>query len=133
MKQTRSLLPNGFVKLPLVFLLTAALGNVCSGAVFTVINTDDTGVGSLRQAILDANALAGADTINFNIPGGGGVRTITPQSTLPTITSPVTIDGYTQPGAAANTLAVGDNAVLLIELNGTSATGNGLTISAGLS
>ena len=97
-----------------------------------MINTGDDGAGSLRQAILDANAAAGADTINFNIPGGG-VQTITPQSTLPTITSPVTIDGYTQPGAAANTLADGNNAVLLIELNGTSATGNGLISTAGTS
>jgi len=44
-----------------------------------------------------------------------------PTSALPTITDPVTIDGYTQPGANANTLTDGDNAVLLIELNGTNA------------
>src|SRR5215471_6308886 len=35
---------------------------------FVVTNTNDSGAGSLRQAILDANANAGADTINFNIP-----------------------------------------------------------------
>jgi len=35
---------------------------------FTVINTTDSGAGSLRQAILDANAHAGADTISFAIP-----------------------------------------------------------------
>ena len=40
----------------------------------------------------------GADTIRFNIPGGG-LKTIRPASALPTITEPVTIDGYTQPGA----------------------------------
>ncbi len=34
---------------------------------FTVTNTNDAGAGSLRQAILDANALAGSDTIQFNI------------------------------------------------------------------
>ncbi len=39
-----------------------------SGAVFTVTNTNNSGAGSLRQAILDANAFAGADTIVFNIP-----------------------------------------------------------------
>jgi len=93
---------------------------------FTVTNTNDTGTGSLRQAITDANNHAGLDTVAFNIPGSG-VHTITPASTLPSITDPVIIDGYTQPGASANTLATGDNAVLLIELN-TAATGFGLNI-----
>ena len=36
-------------------------------ATYTVTNTDDSGAGSLRQAILDANGNAGADTIDFNI------------------------------------------------------------------
>ena len=49
------------------------------------------------------------------------MQTISPLTALPTITDPVIIDGYTQPGASANTLAVGDNAVLLIELNGANA------------
>ncbi len=34
----------------------------------TVTNTNDAGIGSLRQAIIDANALGGANTITFNIP-----------------------------------------------------------------
>jgi len=34
-------------------------------ATFSVTNTNDSGAGSLRQAILDGNAAAGADTINF--------------------------------------------------------------------
>ena len=34
-------------------------------ATFTVINTGDNGVGSLRQAIIDANTAAGGDTIRF--------------------------------------------------------------------
>ena len=59
--------------------------------------------------------------------------TISPLSELPTITDPVVIDGYTQPGASPNTLAVGDNAVLLIDLSGASAGigVDGLVISAG--
>jgi hypothetical protein len=36
------------------------------------------------------------DTIDFNIPGAG-VHTIL-EDTLPTVTKPVTIDGYSQPG-----------------------------------
>ena len=111
------------------FLLGAHL--TAHAAILIVTNTTDSDAGSLRQAILDSNASAGVlDTITFNIPGTG-VRTIIPLTALPTITDPVTIDGYTQPGASANTLAVGDNAVLLIELNGTSAGSSGLTITGG--
>src|SRR5262249_24621069 len=52
---------------------------------FTVTNRDDSGTGSLRQAILDSNAALGAtNTIDFDIPGGG-VQTIAPLSPLPAI------------------------------------------------
>lgn len=93
-----------------------AMHVAAQAAPFTVTNTGDSGSGSLRQAILDANANAGSDTINFNIPGGG-IKTITPAGALPEITEGVTIDGYSQPGATANTLAVGNDAVILIELD----------------
>jgi uncharacterized repeat protein (TIGR01451 family) len=109
--------------MPVVCLLAAAsaLANT-----YTVINTNDSGGGSLRQAILDANGNAGADTIAFNIPGPG-VHTITPLTALPQMNEPTVVDGYTQPGSSANTLATGDNAVILIELNGvTVGGGNGL-------
>jgi hypothetical protein len=86
-------------------------------ATFPVTTTADSGPGSLRQAILDANANPGQDTIAFNIPGSG-VHTISPTSAFPTVTDPVSIDGYTQPGSSPNTLVDGDNAVLLIELEG---------------
>ena len=89
-----------------------------AAATFNVTNTNDSGAGSLRQAILDANANPGLDTINFNITGSG-VHTITPLTQLPVVTDPVFIDGYSQPGSSMNTLAVGDDAVLLIELDGT--------------
>ncbi len=104
-----------------------------NAATFLVSNTNDSGPGSLRQAILDANARSGTDFIKFNIPGSG-VHTIRPLTPLPVITSPVTIDGYSQPGSSPNTLAVGDNAVLLIELDGTSSANTnipGIHISAG--
>ena len=97
---------------------------------------EPTGTGdgcTLREAINAANASAGVmETIDFNIPGAGP-HTITPTSPLPVITDPVTIDGYTQPGASANTLATGSDAVLLIQLNGASAGfgGDGLRITAG--
>ncbi|MEM8499380.1 MAG: LamG-like jellyroll fold domain-containing protein [Pseudomonadota bacterium] len=64
---------------------------------FTVTNTADSGAGSLRQAILDANANGGADTINFSI-GAGGAQTITLASNLPVIADTVTLDATTQLG-----------------------------------
>ncbi|HEV7377360.1 MAG TPA: Calx-beta domain-containing protein [Pyrinomonadaceae bacterium] len=99
------------------------------------------GVVTLREAMMAANTNApsgdapagdaGLDVINFNIPVSG-VQTINLTSALPTITEPIKIDGYTQPGAKANTLAVGSDAVLLIELNGANAGANasGLTLNA---
>jgi CSLREA domain-containing protein len=72
---------------------------------------------TLRAAIQQANATPEADAINFNIPGSG-VKTISPGSELPEITGTVTINGYSQPGASLNRLPKGNNAALLIELNG---------------
>lgn len=91
-------------------------------AVFTVTTTNDVGPGSLRQAILDANAAAGPDTIAFDI--GGAARTIWPTTGLPTITNPVVLDGTTQPGYAGRPL---------VELSGAnfSVAGCGLTITGG--
>jgi hypothetical protein len=102
-----------------------------AAANFTVTNINDSGAGSLRQAITDANTNPGLDTIDFSIPGSG-VQTITPTSALPVITSPVTINGYSQTGASQNSQANSDNAVLLIEINGASAGSSScLQITAG--
>ncbi|MFH1178078.1 MAG: right-handed parallel beta-helix repeat-containing protein, partial [Acidobacteriota bacterium] len=48
-------------------------------ASFAVANTNDSGSGSLRQAILDANTAAGADTITFNAGVTGTVLLTTGQ------------------------------------------------------
>lgn len=98
---------------------------------YTVTNTNNSGAGSLRQAIIDANGHSGPDNIAFNIPGSG-LRTITPATELPVITSPVVIDGYTQSGSSMNTLASGDNAVLLIEISGAVVGNNGNALVLGL-
>jgi hypothetical protein len=107
---------------------------------FAVTNVNDAGPGSLRQAILNSNANPDPNQPNlifFKIPGTG-VHTIKVGSTthqpLPDIsTAAVDIDGYTQPGAQVNTLSVGDNAVLKIELDGSKLGPgfNGLHITAG--
>ncbi len=84
---------------------------------FVVTNTNNSGLGSLRDAINCANARPGLDAITFNI-AGVGVKTITLASSLPAITDPVSLDGYTQPTATANTLTTGNDAALKIEING---------------
>src|SRR5262249_55592109 len=88
---------------------------------FTVNNTADGGPGSLRQAILDADAVNGqTSAIDFAIPGEG-VQTIAPNSALPALTNPVLIDGFSQPGYAGTPL---------VAIDGTQAvTGDGLTIT----
>ena len=69
-----------------------------------VSNNGDSGPGSLRQAILNSNAATGAtNTIDFNI-AGSGAHLIVPLSPLPEITSPVLIDGFSQPGYAGKPL-----------------------------
>lgn len=75
---------------------------------------------------------ADTDTIGFNIPGAG-VQSISTATALPALTDPAIVDGYTQPGASANTLAVGNDAVLQIELNGSGTVGTALFITSGSS
>jgi hypothetical protein len=107
-------------------------GRLTPAGGFTVTNTNDAGAGSLRQAITDANADGGTNTINFKIPGTG-VQTINLMDPLPAITDAVTIDGYTQLGAAPNILnQFGDNATLQIVLSGGFLAGaaSGLTIQS---
>jgi hypothetical protein len=91
-------------------------------SIFSVTTTEDTGLGSLRKAITDANNSAGLDVIQFNIPVSG-VCTLMPQSPLPGISDPVIIDGTTQSGYTG---------MPLIAIDGRNA-GNaiGLNISAG--
>ena len=90
---------------------------------FVVTNTNNHGTGSLREAMTNANATVGLDTIVFDIPGPG-VKVINLVNALPDVTDPVVIDGSTQPGYAGTPL---------IELDGTlvGSFGNVLVIKAG--
>ncbi len=127
-----------------------------AAATIVVNSTSDTatddGHCTLREAITAANNNAasggsageciaggtGTDTIEFNIADAGCVGgppkicTIAPSTPLPDISAPVVIDGYvSQPGASANTLAVGDNAVIAIRLDVSGVTGTGLRLAPG--
>lgn len=113
------------------FLLAAGMSGARADN-YVVTNVSPSGPGSLAQAIIDSNQRPGPDSIVFNIPGSGVQLIDLSQSFLPEITDPVVIDGYTQPGAHPNTLSVGNDAVILIQLDGglIKRNGRGLVISA---
>src|SRR5262249_42017165 len=91
---------------------------------FTATNTADSGDGSLRQAILDADNDSGPSTILFAIPGHD--HTITPTSPLPDITTPTTLEGTTQAGHQAELLGSRGDGLRFIQADGGV---DGLTIS----
>ncbi len=94
-------------------------------ATFTVTTTADSGAGSLRQAILDANAAGGSDFIFFNI-GGGGTQTIALSTPLPALTDEVIIAGNTQPGYTSTPL-------IRVNGSGIGAAADGIVFSPGSS
>jgi hypothetical protein len=73
--------------------------------VYPVVTTADGGDGSLRKAIIEANATPGPASITFAIPGSG-IETIYPATALPAITNAVVIDGTTQPGYSGDPVVV---------------------------
>lgn len=110
---------------------------IAAPATFTVnVNTDEgdanpgdgicetvnVGECTLRASIEEANANEGADTIEFNIPTSG-VITFTPATPFPFISDEVSINGYTQSGASANTAVSPNpiNSVIMLEIDGTNA------------
>jgi hypothetical protein len=107
----------------LLTLLSPFVPAIVCANVYTVSDTSDA---ALRNAIQSANAHTGRDTIHFAIPGAG-VHTITPWSALPSITDSILIDGYSQPGSSPNSNGpgLGDNAVILIEINGVNTSAGG--------
>jgi hypothetical protein len=130
--------PRSFSKITItisaLFIFCGLFTATSGAAPFTVTNTGDNlgvnpppgaGTGTLRQAIVDANANAGADTITFSPIVTG---TILLASALPNLSDDVTING---PGA--NTLAVNGNAATRIFQIGAGAdvTIDGLTVMNG--
>jgi len=101
----------------------AASVPVAAQTTHPVTSTADSGPGTLRQAIADANNSSGlpADVIEFDLTGSGP-HTIALASDLPAITDPVSILGNTQPGYAGAPL-------ITVDGNGNAATG--LRVRAG--
>jgi parallel beta-helix repeat protein len=83
-----------------------------------VSNTNDSGPGSLRNAITYANTQATASTVSFAIPGAGP-HTITLSSALPNLTANnLAVDGTTQSGTQCRDLWAGNGHDLRINLRG---------------
>src|SRR4051794_20183650 len=89
---------------------------------FVVSTTGDSGPGSLRQAILDADAGPDPSTITFAIKTGSAPFAINLASPLPPIKVPVVLDGESQPGYPGSPI---------VELNGGGLVGDGLLLAAG--
>lgn len=121
--------------LVLIAVVAVPMSRVHAAATFTVDSTADdsdssAGDGScdigdgsctLRAALQEANALAGADVIEFDLPGPG--YTISPTSLLPVITEAVTIDGTTQTGWVVNGADAPEafDGTMVVVVDGTSA------------
>lgn len=123
---SRSRFVRSLITLLLGFVLSAVCGLTClQAATFTVTNNNDAGAGSLRQAVLDANATVAADTIVFaaNVTG-----------TITLLTGEMLIDqSLTITGPGANVLAISGNnnsRVFYVE-RVASVTISGLTITQG--
>jgi len=116
-----------------------AIGVTDIGAVefrsFVVTNDAEAGAGSLRQAMLDSEALAGADTIVFEPTFFGSARTISLLTALPLVANSVTIQG---PGAGLLTVrrdpaAAANFAVLRFSGTGPVSLVRDLTVAGGTS
>lgn len=102
-------------------------------SVFLVVNVNDSGTGSLRQAISDANQNLGYDTIDFNISGNGpfSIQLLT---NLPLIFDSLSIDGFSQPNNAYPNFIVeikaNSNNTSIFNIAGSCITIRGLKISS---
>ena len=107
-------------------LMAVVIAAPAQAAPFSVTNTADSGEGSLRQAISDANASVGEDTIAFD-PSLSG-QTITLGSQLAVADSA----GLTIDGGSANITVSGNNAVRVLDVRGgAKLTLNNLTVANG--
>lgn len=98
-----------------------------------VTNTNDSGIGSMRQAITNANSNPDFNAMVFLLDDGDPLH-IDLNSPLPAITQPLWIDGFSRTGSIPNTAQFqSTNAQLKVMLNGSNAgpNANGLLFSPG--
>jgi hypothetical protein len=108
------------------FIALALCASFAQANTFEVSSTGDNGgvnpapgagTGTLRQAIVDANAAGGTQTIAFDALGACGQR-ITLAAPLPDLNAAITIDGYTASGSAANASATIFDGTVCVALDG---------------
>ncbi|AMO37053.1 autotransporter outer membrane beta-barrel domain-containing protein [Thauera humireducens] len=104
--------------------LLALVAQAATAATYTVVNDNDSGAGSLRQAITDANADAGS-TIELS-----GSLDLTPSSPLPTLTGTTTITNAGTAVVAGQSISAGSSNLTLSGA-GSWALGNGAAGAAG--
>ena len=96
-----------------IILSLCFISSIVNAAVFTVNNTADAGVGSLRDAITQANAAAPGSLITFDLPA---TTTIPIGANFPLITKSMTIEGA---GATGLILDGGGTRYVFFVLGGT--------------
>ena len=116
-----------FVQSLIAFSTCMALFGTAHAATFLVVNLNDNGAGTLREAITSANANPGADTIEFDAPLNG---TITLASALPPLSDDVVISG---PGAEIITVSGNSLVQPFFVASDSTVTISGLTIANGQS
>lgn len=112
-------------------------------ASFYVLNANDSGAGSLRQAIIDANATPGADVIDFSGLDVSSPQVINLASSLPLLTESVIIDAtdaanymfatqmVTLTNAPGDTLTVAADEVTIKGLNIINGNRDGIQVQSG--
>jgi len=115
-------------------ILTLAAINAAA-ATFTVTNANDAGAGSLRQAVLDANAAAGADQIVFDAAFFNTARTITLTAQIDlddTANASLTISGPISPAGAKLLTVSGASATRIFSVaSGETVNLSGLQLASG--
>jgi len=93
-----------------VAIVVGLLPAVAAASTYSVTSTADAGLGTLRRAIVVANAHPGPDSVRFNLPGPGVQTIAITSAALPAVSETLVINGRSQPGFAGSPLVRVDNA-----------------------
>ncbi len=118
---------SNMLTIPAAVALLALGGPRAQAATFTVTNLDDTGIGSLRHAILSADIVSGADAVVFQAGLTGTIHLSADEGELPII-GDLLIEG---PGPTALTVS-GSNVTSVFSITaGSTVMISGLSITEG--